>query len=162
MLSARAVAEFIIILLLSCIATSMSAQTYTGKASFYANAFHGRRCANGQIYDMYKLTCAHKTLPFGTLLKVTNNRNGKSTVVEVTDRGPYAKGRIIDLSKAAAMELDMVAAGVANVTVEVINEKEEQTTQASPIILSEPFLSDEFIKAVPRIKPTFEFASRLR
>ena len=109
MFTARAVAELIIIFLLSCIATSMSAQTYTGKASYYGPGFHGRRCANGEIFDMYKLTCAHKTLPFGTRLKVTNQKNGKSTIVTVTDRGPYAKGRIIDLSKAAAMELDMVA-----------------------------------------------------
>ena len=95
----------------------MSAQVYNGKASYYGPGFHGRKCANGDIYDMYKMTCAHKTLPFGTRLKITNKNNGKSAIVEVTDRGPYAKGRIVDLSKAAAMELDMVAAGVVNVTV---------------------------------------------
>lgn len=162
MFTARAVAELIIIFLLSCIATSMSAQTYTGKASYYGPGFHGRRCANGEIFDMYKLTCAHKTLPFGTRLKVTNQKNGKSTIVRVTDRGPYVKGRIIDLSKAAAMELDMIASGVANVTVEVIDETPSRATQAAPIILSEPFLTEEFMKAVPRITPTFEYASRLR
>ncbi len=162
MFTARAVAELIIIFLLSCIATSMSAQTYTGKASYYGPGFHGRRCANGEIFDMYKLTCAHKTLPFGTRLKVTNQKNGKSTIVTVTDRGPYAKGRIIDLSKAAAMELDMVAAGVASVTVEVISDTPNSATNSSPIILSEPYLTDEFIKAVPRFNPTFEYASRLK
>ena len=161
MFTARAVAQFIIIFLLSCVATSMSAQTYTGKASYYGPGFHGRRCANGEVFDMYKLTCAHKTLPFGTLLKVTNQKNGKSTIVKVTDRGPYVKGRIVDLSKAAAMEIDMLSSGVANVTIEIINDKPVKS-QATPIILSEPFLNEEFIKAVPKFTPTFEYASRLR
>ena len=136
----------------------MSAQTYTGKASFYGPGFHGRRCANGEIFDMYKLTCAHKTLPFGTRLNVTNQKNGKSTIVRVTDRGPYVKGRIIDLSKAAAMELDMVSSGVASVTVEVISDNPNKATNAAPIILSEPDLTEEFMKAVPRFSPSFEYA----
>ncbi|MCQ2094933.1 MAG: septal ring lytic transglycosylase RlpA family protein [Bacteroidaceae bacterium] len=164
--TARAVAELIIILLLCCIATNLSAQTYTGKASYYGSGFHGRKCANGEAYNMYKYTCAHKSLPFGTKLKVTNNRNGKSTIVEVTDRGPYAKGRIIDLSKAAAMELDMVKAGVANVTIEIINDSETETDNQSashvPMILFVPELSNEFLKEIPRIDPTIEYASLVR
>jgi len=110
-------------------AISMYAQTYTGKASYYGPGFHGRKCANGQVFDMNKLTCAHKTLPFGTKLKVTNLKNGKSTVVEVTDRGPYVKGRIIDLSKAAAQKIDMVAAGVVNVEIEIVQPEPEKPKQ---------------------------------
>ena len=101
-------------------------QTYTGKASYYGPGFHGRKSASGEVFDMNKLTCAHKTLPFGTMLKVTNLKNGKSTVVKVTDRGPYVKGRIIDLSKAAAEAIDMLAMGVANVEIEVIKSDNER------------------------------------
>ena len=163
-ITARAVAELIIILLLCCIATNMSAQTYSGKASFYGSGFHGRKCANGATYNMYGFTCAHRSLPFGTKLKVTNKKNGKTTIVEVTDRGPYSKGRIIDLSKAAAIELDMIKSGVANVTVEVIDEETEDKIVApqTPMILFVPELSNELLKEVPRINPTIEYASLVR
>lgn len=143
----------------------MQGQTFTGKASYYGPGFHGRKCANGEVFDMYKLTCAHKTLPFGTMLKVTNQANGKSTIVEVTDRGPYVGGRILDLSKGAAMEIDMIAAGVASVTIEVLkDEKEEEKTAFSsePMILYEPNLSNEFKLEVPKIEVTTEWAKLLR
>lgn len=100
----------------------------TGKASFYADKFHGRQTASGERFDMYDLTAAHKTLPFGTYLKVTNLKNNKSVIVKVNDRGPYAKGRILDLSKAAAKKIDMIADGVANVKIEeVTNDKSEKS-----------------------------------
>ena len=87
----------------------------TGKASFYGNKFHGRKTSSGERYHRDSLTCAHKTLPFGTLLKVRNLKNGREVVVKVTDRGPFVKGRIVDLSLAAARELDMLSSGVINV-----------------------------------------------
>ncbi len=82
-----------------------------GKASYYSNSLHGRKMSNGERYDRNAFTCAHKTLPFGTRLKVTNPQNGKEVEVRVTDRGPYAHGRIIDLSYAAVRELGMIASG---------------------------------------------------
>lgn len=86
-----------------------------GIASWYGPNFHGKLTANGEIYDMYKLTAAHRTLPFNTIVKVTNLDNGKSVQVRVNDRGPYAKNRIIDLSKKAAEEINMLGPGTAPV-----------------------------------------------
>jgi len=94
--------------------------TEQGNASWYGDPFNGRRASNGEIYDMYKLTAAHRTLPFDTRVRVTNLNNGKSTTVRITDRGPFVEGRIIDLSLAAAREIDLVGPGVAPVRVEVL------------------------------------------
>lgn len=91
-----------------------------GVASWYGPGFHGRLTANGERYDMYAKTAAHKTLKFGTKVKVTNQNNGKSVVVRINDRGPFVGGRVIDLSKSAADAIDMVGPGTAPVTVEVI------------------------------------------
>jgi rare lipoprotein A len=92
-----------------------------GNASWYGVPFHGRRASNGEIYDMFKLTAAHRTLPFETMVRVTNLSNGKSTVVRITDRGPFVDNRIIDLSLAAAREVDSVGPGVVPVRVEVLS-----------------------------------------
>jgi rare lipoprotein A len=97
-----------------------SGYTEEGNASWYGEPFHGRHASNGEIYDMYKLTAAHRTLPFETMVRVTNLNNGKSTVVRITDRGPFVDNRIIDLSLAAAREVDSVGAGVVPVHVEVL------------------------------------------
>ena len=94
--------------------------TEEGNASWYGEPFNGRRASNGEIYDMYKLTAAHRTLPFDTKVRVTNLNNGKSTTVRITDRGPFVENRIIDLSLAAAREIDLVGPGVAPVRVEVL------------------------------------------
>ena len=91
-----------------------------GKASYYSNSLHGHRTSDGSRYHKDSLTCAHRTLPFGTLLKITNKKNGKEVIVKVTDRGPYCTGRVVDLSMAAARELGMVASGVAAVQVEKV------------------------------------------
>jgi rare lipoprotein A len=91
-----------------------------GRASYYASAFHGRRTANGERFDTYALTAAHKTLPFGTMLRVVNVANGRSVDVRVNDRGPFVRGRVIDVSFRAATELGMVEAGVADVRVYVL------------------------------------------
>jgi len=93
----------------------------TGEASWYGVPFHGRQASNGEIYDMNKLTAAHRTLPFETMVRVTNERNGKSTVVRITDRGPFVNNRIIDLSYAAAREIDSVGPGVVPVRLEVLS-----------------------------------------
>ena len=89
----------------------------TGMASFYADKYVGRKTSNGEKFKQNKLTAAHKTLPFGTKVKVTNLSNGQSVKVRVNDRGPFIQGRIIDLSKKAAKKIDMVNAGVTKVTI---------------------------------------------
>lgn len=94
--------------------------TFRGWASYYSNDFHNRKTASGEIYDKNKLTAAHRELPFGTKLKVTNLKNGKSVIVIVNDRGPFVAGRIIDLSYRAAKEIDMINDGIAEVQIEVI------------------------------------------
>jgi rare lipoprotein A len=91
-----------------------------GLASFYARALEGRRTASGGRYDGREMTCAHPSHAFGTLLRVTDVENGKSVVVKVTDRGPFARGRVVDLSWAAARALGMLERGVARVVVEVV------------------------------------------
>lgn len=92
-----------------------------GFASFYGNEFHGRRTASGERYDSDALSAAHRTLPFGTRVRVTNLKNGRSVVVTITDRGPFRRGRIVDVSRRAARELGMLRAGVARVRLEVIS-----------------------------------------
>ena len=92
-----------------------------GQASWYGEKFHGRQTASGEVYDMYAYTAAHRTLPFGTRVRVRSVENGKTVVVRITDRGPFVDGRIIDVSYAAARDLGMVRAGVVDVELEVIN-----------------------------------------
>ncbi len=99
-------------------ATSRDAQV--GYASFYASRFHGGRTASGERYDERLLTAAHRSLPFGTRVQVTNLGNGRSVVVTITDRGPFARGRIIDVSRRAARRLDFVRDGTARVKLEVL------------------------------------------
>jgi rare lipoprotein A len=96
--------------------------TEEGNASWYGVPFNGRRASNGEIYDMYKLTAAHRTLPFETMVRVTNLNNGKSTTVRITDRGPFVDNRIIDLSLAAAREIESIGPGVVPVRVEVLTQ----------------------------------------
>src|SRR6185295_16889128 len=92
-----------------------SAQAETGIASYYSNKFHGRQTANGEVFDMHQMTAAHPRLAFGTRVKVTHLENNRSVTVRINDRGPFVKGRVIDLSLAAAEELRMVKAGIAQV-----------------------------------------------
>ena len=97
----------------------LPAQT-KGNATYYGNKFHGRRTSDGSRYHRDSLTCAHRTLPFGTYLKVRNPKNDREVVVKVTDRGPFRRGCIVDLSRAAAEQLDMIASGVVPVEVELV------------------------------------------
>ena len=125
---------FLVIIMSSCspaVRYSNSRTTYNsdsqkgiilkGKASFYADFFEGRLTANGEIFDQSKLTAAHKSLKFGTIVRVTNLKNGKSVVVKINDRGPFVAGRIIDLSKEAARRIDMIDSGVVEVEAEILD-----------------------------------------
>ncbi len=94
--------------------------TLVGKASWYGKKFHGRTTACGEPFDMYAFTAAHKTLPFHTIVRVTDPATRKSVVVRITDRGPYSKGRVIDLSWAAATDLGMVERGIVPVELTVL------------------------------------------
>ena len=95
-------------------------QTETGRASWYGKAHHGQRTASGELFDMRALTAAHRTLPFGTIVRVTNLRSGRSLNVRINDRGPFRRDRIIDLSYEAARNLGIVARGTARVEITVI------------------------------------------
>ncbi|MCR5063011.1 MAG: septal ring lytic transglycosylase RlpA family protein [Treponema sp.] len=88
--------------------------------SYYAEDFHGKKTSSGEIFNMYDLTCAHLSLPFGTVLKITNRANGKSVNVRVNDRGPFVLNREVDLSKAAAVKLDMIKSGTTKVDIEIV------------------------------------------
>ncbi len=99
-----------------------------GVASWYGNPFHGRQTASGEIYDMEALTAAHRTLPFGTVLRVQNLDNGRMTIVRINDRGPFVRGRDLDLSRRAARELEMLGPGTARVRLTVV----DAATSASP------------------------------
>lgn len=104
-------------------ASAVPTSQLQGLASYYAEPYHGRRTASGEIFDSYQeLTAAHRTLPFNTLVKVTNQENGKDVEVRINDRGPFVDGRVIDLSLKAAREIDMVRAGVARVKLTVVKE----------------------------------------
>lgn len=93
----------------------------TGEASFYGPGFAGRPTANGERFNPTEMTAAHRTLPFGSKLRVTNTSNGRSVVVRVNDRGPYAHNRVLDLSKGAAQKIGMIQSGTANVKLELIS-----------------------------------------
>jgi rare lipoprotein A len=125
--------HFLVFLLLACSPVFSAAANTThpeeeklviqkGVASFYGIKFHNRKTASGEIYNFRELTAAHKHLPFGTLIKVTNLKNNKVVVVKVNDRLPQSSKRVIDVSKAAAIEMDMVRDGVVQVQLEVLNE----------------------------------------
>lgn len=96
-----------------------------GVASWYGNPFHGEKTANSEVYSMYAMTAAHKTLPFGTMLAVKNTENNKTTIVRVNDRGPYCRDRIIDLSYNAAQEIGMVPKGTAPVEIVALGKDED-------------------------------------
>ncbi|HMB77047.1 MAG TPA: septal ring lytic transglycosylase RlpA family protein [Kiloniellaceae bacterium] len=100
--------------------SATAGRALVGEASWYGVPYHGRTTASGETFNMNAMTAAHKTLPFGTKVKVTNLANGRAVQVVINDRGPFVPGRIIDLSRAAADKIDMIKAGVAKVRVEVL------------------------------------------
>jgi rare lipoprotein A len=92
----------------------------TGLASWYGAPYHNRRGSNGEIYNMHAMTAAHRTLPLGSIVRVTNVKTGHSALVRITDRGPFVEGRVLDLSQAAAKKIDVLQAGIASVRIEVL------------------------------------------
>jgi len=102
-----------------------------GVASYYGKQYHGRKTASGERFNMHELTAAHRTLPFGTNLRVTNLANDRSVVVRVNDRGPFKRDRILDVSLEAARQLQMIAAGTARVRIEALNGAETRRTDAT-------------------------------
>ncbi len=104
-----------------------------GIASWYGPAFQGNKTANGEIFDTEKLTAAHKTLPFGTVVKVTNLNNGQTVMVRINDRGPYVDGRVIDLSRKGAEAIGMISSGTAPVRVETVDPQVEAIDYSAPL-----------------------------
>jgi rare lipoprotein A len=117
---------FLLFLLFFTCTTYSQETTLKGKVSYYANKFHGRKTASGKRFDNTKLTCAHKTLPFGTLLKIINPIDGRFVIVEVIDRGPYIKNRIVDLSRSAFLKIGDLEKGVMTVIIEKIDNKKKK------------------------------------
>lgn len=129
--------------------------SFDGYASWYGADFHARKTSNGETYNMYAHTAAHKTFPMNTVVKVLNVENGKSTIVRINDRGPFVEGRIIDLSSAAAHDIDMVKTGIAKVRLEVIgfagviNKHRQEVKQVqSDDVLSSEFKIDNTPKSI--------------
>lgn len=116
----------ICLMLVGIVGLSRAQKAYTqeGVASYYADKFHGRTTASGERYDKTKHTAAHRTLPFGTVVRVSNEETGQSTVVRINDRGPFVPNRIIDLSRAAAEDIDLIKRGTAKVKVEIVGKEE--------------------------------------
>ena len=139
---------FLVLLILSSCSSTKQISKYdnakgklieTGIASWYGPNFDGKKTANGETFDMYALTAAHRTIPFNSLVKVTNLKNGKSVVVRINDRGPYNQGRIIDLSYKAALDLGITSTGSAEVQLEVMGKSQQNYTSSNTsVIISEP------------------------
>jgi peptidoglycan lytic transglycosylase len=140
--AAAALLPIVVVLFTGCASTPRAARTVgsqptrpapskaiVGIASYYGKEYHGRTTASGEIFDMTKLTAAHRSLPFGINVRVTNLSNNQSVIVRVNDRGPFIAGRIIDLSLAAAQRLGMITAGLAKVSVEPIESGKVETRQ---------------------------------
>lgn len=127
-------------------------------ASWYGEEFHGRRTANGEVYDMYGLTAAHRTMPFDTYLLVTNRENGQSVKVKVNDRGPFVSGRSLDLSYGAAKKLDMVRTGTAKVDIEIIGTDEAKSRGARFAIQVGAFsIEENALKLKKRLEVNYNY-----
>lgn len=109
-----------LILATFAVALALLGDAQAGQASYYGERFHGRLTASGERYDMHAMTCAHRTLRFGTIVRVTNLRNGRTATCRITDRGPFVRGRVIDVSRAMAVKLGMLNAGVVPVRLQII------------------------------------------
>lgn len=148
-----------------------------GKASWYGDKFHGRFTSNGEIYDMHKKTAAHKTLPFDTVVKVVNLADNSSTIVRINDRGPFVKGRSIDLSYAAGKEINLIGPGVADVKIIALAKEApqpEEPNNSTTVVELPDFKEGEFTvqigafqnkdnaqKLVDRFKSQYEYANIL-
>ncbi len=141
-----------IVLLASCAGKSYfrSGNVQKGLASWYGPDFHGKLTSNREIYNMHALTAAHKTLPFGVYVRVTNLNNGKSIVVRINDRGPFIKGRIIDLSYAAAKKLGLDISGVAPVKIKVLKKYSPRKSSQKFSVQVGSFISKKNAKILKR------------
>jgi rare lipoprotein A len=147
-------AKLIYSLIICLFSMNVFGQTQEGKASYYADKFEGRPTASGEKYKHSKLTAAHKSLPFGTIVKVTNVKNGKSVEVRINDRGPYVDGRVIDLSKSAAEKIDLIHAGIADVKIDIIDAGDGKGSGPRKPLESAPVEEKEFYDfSVDRINP---------
>ena len=138
----------------------------SGTASWYGRKFHGHLTSNGEIYDMYAMSAAHKNLPLPSYLKVVNNSNGRSVIVRVNDRGPFHQSRIIDLSYSAAYKLDMLKTGTANVTITAVTDFTvdglARLQENTPSILENTAKITPLVNtAVPKILPTQETEAKI-
>jgi rare lipoprotein A len=126
------VVSLLVVLFTSCVIAPKKVKDYeigyheVGMASWYGPGFHGNRTSNGEVFDMHGFTAAHRTMPFGTTLKVKNRENGQSVQVKINDRGPFIRGRILDLSYGAAKALDMIGTGTALVEIRVVGREENE------------------------------------
>ncbi|MEJ2068017.1 MAG: septal ring lytic transglycosylase RlpA family protein [Deltaproteobacteria bacterium] len=128
--------------------------SFEGMASWYGPKFHGKKTASGEIFDMYELTAAHKSLPLGTKCIVTNLENGKSVTVRINDRGPFAKERVIDLSYASAKVIDMIHSGTIKVKVEVLAGEETEGLETASVPTP---IKEEAIEEEPKTNNTGEY-----
>ncbi|MGM0579302.1 MAG: septal ring lytic transglycosylase RlpA family protein [Bacteroidota bacterium] len=131
------------------------AQIQKGQASYYADKFEGKQTASGEKYKHKKLTAAHKSLPFGTIVKVTNLDNQESVEVRINDRGPYVDGRIIDLSRSAAEKLKFINQGLAEVKIEVVDAGDGRTNSNRPVQIDQNIENESYFQMkVKRKDPT--------
>lgn len=128
---------------------------FRGIASWYGPDFHSKKTSNGEVYNMYALTAAHKTLPMNTVVKVHNLENGKSVVVRINDRGPFVKGRIIDLSNKAAHAIEMVRKGTANVKITVLGYNGEIENYDAPVVATTSIVGTpvKVVEDTPELEP---------
>jgi rare lipoprotein A len=128
-----------------------------GVASWYGEQFHGRQAANGEAFDMDALTAAHRTMPLGSIIRVVNLANGKHLHVRITDRGPYVNGRILDLSRAAAVQLDMERGGLAHVQITIVGHRGRDMTEVAQRGTASPLLQGDGVagRPVPVMGSTF-------
>ncbi|NND33099.1 MAG: septal ring lytic transglycosylase RlpA family protein, partial [Saprospiraceae bacterium] len=153
-LKSKPVRKIILLSIAFCCVQLLSAQeVQTGEASYYNDKFHGSLTALGVKYDKNKYTCAHRTHNFGTLLKVTRLDNKKSVVVKVNDRGPFKEGRVVDLSRAAAEDLDLINDGVAQVKVEVVSSPDVSAINRRVVPQTTPQSSEFTAKGTPANVP---------
>ncbi|RZL60683.1 MAG: septal ring lytic transglycosylase RlpA family protein [Variovorax sp.] len=132
-----------------------------GGASWYGIQFHQRKTANGERFDMGAITAAHKTLPFNTRVCVRSLVNGKEVLVRINDRGPFAQGRVIDLSRAAAEQIGLVSMGIKQVALSIVDRKEQRCGGLAAVLDDAPAVAEPVATAVAR-RPTRKAASRRR
>lgn len=158
MRSPRSALVLLLLMTVGCATATKRDEIVTeGLASWYGQEFAGRTTANGEIFDPQMLTAAHRTLPFGTLVRVTNPRSGNSVVVRINDRGPFIESRIIDLSYGAAKEIDMVEIGVTPVSIEIVRLAGEDEPPAPYVVRVEEPEEKLPIPEIPETPPSIEF-----